>query len=276
MPRCLPHQAAPQDWSRGQGCSGAGGGPAARSWNQEGGCPRPPGRPFLEAFGCAFPWEMRTFRGKKKLTKKPQHCIAEPLRWAGSPVVRARSHVCPGAGARERGPGLMMPRDDARAREGPEGQGRLLRLHFPPRCLHPRGHIYLKPVPLPESPSSSFLLLLPQKGPASWTVHPLPAPQAPRATGGEGTVWSPRPHLWNQQGPQAPSRDLTRPAGPGRAPAALGQSPPGLAAPGGCGEGQPDPNATCGVSPTAPSLAFSEPCAPHPAEGKPSPSHWPA
>lgn len=183
---------------------------------------------------------MRNFRGKKKETnKKPQHCIAEPLRWAGSPVVRARSHVCPGAGAgaRERGPSPKTPGDDARAGEGPEGRGHLLRLHFPPRCLHPQGHVYLKPVPLPESPSLSSLLLLPQKGPASSTVHPLPAPQAPRATGGEGATWSPRPHLWDQQGPQAPGRDLTHPASPGGAPAALGQSPAGLAAPGGCGEG---------------------------------------
>ena len=60
-----PPQAAPQDRSRGQGCSGAGGGLAARPLNQKGGHPRPPGRPFLEAFGRTFPWEMRTYRKKK-------------------------------------------------------------------------------------------------------------------------------------------------------------------------------------------------------------------
>lgn len=184
---------------------------------------------------------MRNFRGEKKkpTNKKPQHCIAEPLRWAGSPVVRARSHVCPGAraGARERGPAQRRQGTAPGPGKDPGKAGRLLRLHFPPRYLHPQGHVYLKPVPLPESPASSSLLLLPQKGPASSTVHPLPAPQAPRATGGEGATWSPRPHLWDQQGPQAPGRDLTRPASPGGAQAALGQSPAGLAAPGGCGEG---------------------------------------
>lgn len=70
----MPPQAAPQDWSRGQGCSGAGGGPAARPLNQKGGHPRPPGRPFLEAFGCAFPWEMRTYR-KKKTNKNPNTAL---------------------------------------------------------------------------------------------------------------------------------------------------------------------------------------------------------
>ena len=99
---------------------------------------------------------------------------------------------------------------------------------------------------------SSFSLKR-DRHPGLFTHCQPPRPQAPRATGGEGAAWSPRPHLWNQRGPQAPGRDLTRPASPGRAPAALGQSLPGLAAPGSCGEGQPDPSATCGVSPTAPS-----------------------
>lgn len=210
-------QAAPQDRSQGQGCSGAGGGPAARSLNQKGGRPRPPGHPFLEAFGCAFPWEMRTYR-KKKLTKTPAlHCRAAAL------CRRSRSQAV-GTSAPGPEPGNRVPAP-RQGGEGPEGQGRLHRLHFLPGCVHPRGRGYLIPAPLPESPSSSFPLLLPQKGPASSTVHPLPAPQVPRTTGAEGATWSPRPHLSDQQGPQAPGRDLTRPASPGGAPSRSGAEP---------------------------------------------------